>query len=58
VAARGLDIHVPKVDLVIQCEPPKVMVVGGGGGGRERAKWESERGGKEGGWGERERERE
>jgi superfamily II DNA/RNA helicase len=33
VAARGLDI--PEVDLVIQCEPPKVKV---GGRRRERGR--------------------
>ena len=37
VAARGLDI--PEVDLVIQCEPPKVKV----DGERERRR-EEERG--------------
>ena len=48
VAARGLDI--PEVDLVIQCEPPKVRIEGwrerekeGGGEGRERWR-ERERG--------------
>ena len=54
VAARGLDI--PEVDLVIQCEPPKVRVEGWRErrreGGRERGE---ERGG---GRGERGRKRE
>ena len=70
VAARGLDI--PEVDLVIQCEPPKVRVKGwmerekegGREGERRRERWrEGESGGRGGGMereeeGGRERERE
>ena len=43
VAARGLDI--PEVDLVIQCEPPKVRIEGWRGRGREG---ERKEGGREG----------